>query len=139
MNENTTFAPLKKLDGSEVQSALKIVKNYKKGGSILTFNAGAKEAEMPLNIGVVTTGQYEGKVIQKNPETGDESIEYRIRETDGTLVIIKGCASLNDTETGLPAVQAGELVQVTFNGMKKAKSGRNYAAFAVLRAVNAAE
>lgn len=135
-SESVQFEALRKTS-TEQQGTLKIVSGYKKGGLLLTYAPGAEKVEEPLPIGEVTQGRFEGVQIQIHPKTKKQTKEYRIREADGTLVIVKGSMGLNDEETGLAAVTDGELVMLQFNGMKTTKSGNDFADFTVLRAVNA--
>lgn len=136
-NEAVKFEALKKEGSTEQNGALKIVGGYKKGPKITTYNGPGNKSEVELEVGEVTTGRYEGQQVQTNPNTGDKTIEYRIREADGTLVIVKGSTALNDSQTGLAALQPNELVMLEFNGMKSTKGGRKFASFTVNRAVNA--
>lgn len=124
------------LQSSKPQGALKIIGGYKKGPKITTY-LNDEKTEESLEAGTEVIGRYEGRFENRHPESGDVTVEYRIRQSDETLVIVKGTVGLNDEETGLAALTEGELVMLVFNGMKPTKSGRKFASFTVNRAVNA--
>lgn len=129
------FTTLRDEDKVSDLGPLVVIRNYKTGGAMITFNKGEK-TEVPLQSGQVIEGVYEGAKIERDPK-GKERIEYKIRSEGNTLVLIKACSALNDRKTGLAAVSEGDLVQVTFLGMKTTKSGNDYAQFQVATASQA--
>ncbi len=123
-----------KVKTKESKGSLRIVKGYREGGILLTITGDAK-TEVPLEANqIVATGRFEGRFEETDKDTGDIYVEYKIREENQDLVILKACASLNDAETGLASVAKGDLVQVVFLGMKKTKKNRNMANFSVATA-----
>ncbi len=132
MSEN--FKPLRKPrpEGEDQigNGILRIIRDYKKGGKVVTYANGGKQAEVDLAPGIVAEGIYEG--TKESPlEGGDVRIEHCIREQDGTLVLVRSTTLLADDEAGLSAVGEGEKVRLEFLGMKQAKSGRKFANFRV--------
>lgn len=130
------FTVLRDEDQASDLGPLKVIRNYKTGGSILTYNNGEKSEEA-LPPGFAIEGIYEGRKVQLDKK-GKERVEYMIRAEGNTLVLIKACSALNDAKTGLAAVREGELVQVTFLGMKVTKNGNDFARFQVATASEAA-
>lgn len=120
------------------------ISGYKKGGNIRTYNANV-EGEVtnePLTVGTVVEGIYEGvKETTFKEEDGSENLvrEHMVRANNGSdvLTLLRACSALDNEETGLGAVSKGELVQVTFLGMKATKTkGRKFTNFSVARAIN---
>ncbi len=133
MDTNEQFQPLKSSkvrEGAQGNGILKIVRDYKKGGKLITVSNGVRE-EAELQTGVLVTGTYEGTQESTIPDSGDIKVEHKIRADDGTLFLIGNTTSLSDDETGLSAVGEGSRVQLSFLGMKKLKSGRKFANFQV--------
>lgn len=129
MNENNAqFQTLRTAD-APVRGPLKVIRDYKQGGKLLTFENGSK-SEDSLQPGYTVQGVYEGVDI-KITAKGKESKEYKIRGDGDTLFMLKACSSLNDEETGLAAVAEGTLVRVIFQKMKITKSGNDFAVFTV--------
>lgn len=127
----TNFKPL--VDDTRATSdlgPLVVIRGYKQGGLMLTFNGPGNKTEEALKPGTIIEGIYEGAKEETGPR-GKPSIEYKIRGDNNTLYMLKGCSSLNNAKTGLAAVQEGALVQVTFNSVKTTKSGNDYVDFVV--------
>lgn len=77
-----------------------------------------KELADAGTTGVVAEGIYEGTL----PNNFDENkSDYKVRQDDGTLVILNSCGSL---ATQLAKVSEGSYVQITYLGMKPLTQGK---------------
>lgn len=105
---STVFKPVSGMtDDAAGNGIIKVLR----GGKLITLEGGAKN-EAELSAGTTVTGIFAGSQPNKyNPERND----YRIREEDGTLVILAQTASLSQQ---LSKVSEGELVQIVYNGRK---------------------
>jgi hypothetical protein len=105
---STVFKPVSAAnDDAGGNGIIKVLRS----GKLITLNGGAKSEE-ELASGTTVTGTFAGSQPNKfNPERSD----YRIRESDGTLVILAQTASLSQQ---LSKVSEGDLVQIVYNGRK---------------------
>jgi hypothetical protein len=120
------YTALKK---SKPLGALKCLGGYKAGGTLTTIidsNRSTEAVEVPF----VVEGTFEGPK-ETTMKSGDTKLGYHIRQQDNTLFIIDACATLNDEESGLAAVESGTDVKVEFIGTGKTKKGKPFAKFNV--------
>jgi len=130
--QSTTFQPVNA--PSAVEGDGNGIIRVVRGGKLITLNNGAK-SEAPLANGIVATGTYGGATPNKFDEA---KVDYNLRESDGTLVILAQTASL---ASQFAKVSTGELVQISYNG-KRSITRKNGAKaemhdFVVARAVDA--